>query len=420
MASGNFTISTAFTVNDGSVAPGPYLQAPGFESTQRPPLKKLTMYIPSVAGTEATQLLCAISPAGDNTDFSLQWMTKEPAGVCAIVDVSPLHLYTPSDISLLWKSFVAFNEQVEQLGTTCLLSRSAPVLANRIAQALPLRYDYVLQFTHNLNAQDRYVDLYPGMSLSVEYGAYQYLAAPTVAAGARNAYTGTGATRLFLRRRTDGTLGFNAFNDSLRSTSIQFAVPNQIGGLWDLEAAGASARYVRLVYPPQLDNVTVTVPAPAAARNPVLLFATTLANMRQATTNYLNNGDPGSAGRVAFFSGRVALYPEISVFINGSPAQVPLGTTLADLIASRFTVSISEVTSASFGVALWRWAEPSLQDPSTGSPYTYRQIQVSFERSTSVSPTTGLTQWDIPLLSGDVIRFQVASFLAEVTPGEES
>jgi hypothetical protein len=242
------------------------------------------------------------------------------------------------------------------------------------------------------------------MTLVVDYGSYQYLGAQTTAAGQRNAYAGVGTTRYRLRRRTDGTVGFNAFTDSMRSFTVTFATPNQVAGLWDLEAAGATANYVRLIYPATLQNTITTSPTPTAAQNPVLLFASSIANLETATGNYVDSGDPGSAGTVVFFSGRAAIYPEIVVTLNGVLTPVPLGTTLADLVAAELNLSVFDNWGSGTGPTLTmaRWSQSGKQ---VSPPPSLQLYGVPLNFSGRISPTTGLSQWDLPLLAGDTIQW---------------
>jgi len=321
-----------------------------------------------------------------------------------VVTVSPDHLYPPVDFNGLWDSFNKFRQDLEGLPSTCLISGGAGIIANRIAQALPLSYAGTSLFAYGLDTVSRHVDLLPGMSLRVDYGSYQYINPSSVAGGNRNAYTGTGSTRFQIRRRADGLIGFNAFTDALSSFQMVMGSPPQVSGLLDLEARGNNMAYCRLIYPPQIDNVVTIKTAPDASRNVTLILANKLSDLETATANYIKDGSCDGVGRCLFFSGRCAAYPEITVMLNGSPAIVPLGTTLKDIIATAMTVSIDEVLNGSFQLLLWRWAQPSLLDSDQGWNVGYTLTAVQFESTTTVNATTGLTQWDLPLAMGDYIQ----------------
>ena len=398
-----FFASATLKTKDGNTANGPFLLPPGFDPSNNsfPPL---TLFIPQVAGPGVLsgQGACEISTGGGNTDFALKWQAKHDGNTYAVVTVSPDNIYPPVDG--LWNSFSKFRQALEGLPATCLVPGGASVIANRIAQALPLSYPGTSLFAYGLNTASRYVDLLPGMSLRVDYGNYQYINPPTVAGGKRNAYTGTGSTRFQIRRRADGLIGFNAFTDALSSFQMAMASPPQISGLLDMEARGNNMAYCRLIYPPQIDNVVAITTAPDGSRNVTLILANTLAELETATGNYIKNGSTGGVGQSLFFSGRCAAYPEITVQLNGSPVIVPLGTTLRDMIATVMTVSIDEVLNGSFQILLWRWAQPSLLDPDQGWNVGYTLTRVQFESTTTVNSATGLTQWDLPLAMGDYIQ----------------
>jgi len=321
-----------------------------------------------------------------------------------VVTVSPDHLYPPVDFNGLWDSFNKFRQDLEGLPSTCLISGGAGIIANRIAQALPLSYAGTSLFAYGLDTVSRHVDLLPGMSLRVDYGSYQYINPSSVPGGNRNAYTGTGSTRFQIRRRADGLIGFNAFTDALSSFQMVMGSPPQVSGLLDLEARGNNMSYCRLIYPPQIDNVVTIKTAPDASRNVTLILANKLSDLETATANYLKDGSCDGVGQCLFFSGRCAAYPEITVLLNGSPVIVPLGTTLKDIIATVMTVSIDEVLNGSFQLLLWRWAQPSLLDSDQGWNVGYTLTAVQFESTTTVNATTGLTQWDLPLAMGDYIQ----------------
>lgn len=403
--SNSFITSATLKTRDGNTANGPFLLPPGFDPNNET-FPSLKLYIPQVAGPAVVlgPPSCVISPTGGNTDFTLEWRAKQDGNMYAAVSVSPDHIYPPADNNGLWDSFIAFRQMLEGLPSACFVSGGASIIANRIAQALPLSYPGTSKFAYGLNSASRYVDLVPGMSLRVDYGTYQYINPSTVVGGNRNAYTGAGSGRLQIRRRADGFIGFNAFTDALSSFQMVMANPTQISGLLDLEARGNNMAYCRLIYPPQIDNVVTIKTAPEASRNATLILAKTLSDLETATKNYIKDGSCGGVGQCLFFSGRCAAYPEITVMLNGSPVIVPLGTTLKDMISTVMTVSIDEVLNGSFQLLLWRWAQPSLLDSDQGWNVGYTLTTVQFESATTVNSANGLTQWDLPLAIGDYIQ----------------
>jgi hypothetical protein len=395
----NFLISTSLITNAGASDPGPYLLPPFYNPPPSIPISNLSFLIPFAVGSASSG--CTVPLTDKNTDFTLGWVQPPNKGpLVAQVTVVPTNLYTPANVGSLWQSFIAFKQQLEQLPAGCLAPDSLAYIFNQISLSLPLAYNWILPFTYGLSSDGRYVDLNPGMTLVVDYGSYQYLGVGTSPPGKRNAYAGAGTTRYRVRRRSDGTIGFNAFNDATRSFTVDTIQPNQIAGLWDLEAAGATANYVRLIYPASLQNTTDTSNLPNAAQNPVLLYASSIENLETATSNYVSGGDPGNTGTVAFFSGRAAIYPEIVVNVNGFPTPVPIGTTLTDVVADQLNLSKFD-NWGSLPLTLTRWAQTMTNSQSTPP---YAPAQVPLNMSGTLSPT-GVSQWDLPLVAGDSIRW---------------
>ncbi len=400
-AVGNFTISLSFLAS-GPTVPGPFLLPPMFDPAGT---GGLALSIPGVAGPNASASGgCTLAPSGANTDFALTgWALSQNQVLFAKVTVAPTHLYSMTDRGKLYDAFAAFSAALPALEASgCLTAGGARVLAFRVAQALPLTFAETLQFGYGLRPDQRWVDLAPGMSLRVGYADYAYVAPATQPGGKRNAYGGAGSATLAIRRRPDGTLGFDAFADALARSQVADA-GQQIAGVLDLEAQGASGAYGRLVYPAQLQNPTYVTSPPDPLANPALIFADSPADLATATANFLAGGDTGGVGSSAFFSGRAALTPLITVYFNGQPREVALGTTLGDLLATSFALTPAETYGAvprPFG--LLRWVQPSLYKIDLG-PNNFGSTSVVFTPATAVSATTGLSQWDLPLFPGDVV-----------------
>ena len=411
LAASSYTISTAFFTNSGT-DPGPYLLPPNYQPPFRTPINPLQIQIPFVAGS--TKSGCGIAQGdgtGQNPDFSLSWVAGTGSGTpYAMVAVQPTNLYTPANIATLWQNFIAFKQLVEALPAGCLVPNGLFLLTNRIAIGLPLGFNWILPFIYGFSPDNRYVDLYPGMNLVVDYGSYQYLGAGTSSPGQRNAYAGVGTTRFRLRRRPDGRIGFNAFTDSIGALQVAFDTPNQVAGLWDLEASGASGPHARLIYPATLQNTVTTSPTPTAAQNPVLLFADSLADLETGTSNYVSGGDNQGVGSLVFFSGRAALYPEIVVTVNGVLTPVPFGTTLADVVATQLNLSITEDWGAKKGavVSMSRWSQNAFVGANP-APYNLTPVLLDIPAGGTISPTTGLSPWDLPLVAGDSVQWIISN-----------
>jgi hypothetical protein len=399
-------VTTGFRCSDGTTAPGPYLLPPSFNNDGS--YSPLVMYIPSVAGPNVGGSGACV-PASDpgNPDFTLAWVTIASES-WAQVSVPPTNVYVATHAALL-ASFLVFRRQLEQLEAGgCVAAGAASVVASRVASALPLRYDELLAFQYGFNAASRYVDLWPGMELVLDCGAFQYVAPPSQPGGNRNAYAGGGQARYRVHRRSDGTLGFDSFLDAIAGLQIATPTPPQSAGLLDLAAAGVPQNYFRLIYPPQLGNAVAVAGAPSAAANATLLGAAKLSDLDDATTQYLQSGSIAGPATCAFFSGRVAAVPQLTVLARGAQTPVPLCTTARELLARAFMLPFGEFNQhSSLQLQMWRWAQPSLADPNVLPVTDYNALPIGFEPTSSVSPSTGLTQWDLPLVMGDLFGWMM-------------
>ena len=400
--SGNFEVAGDFCPDEL------FLYPPLFDPTNK---SALTLWVPFVEGSAVVpgQSGCTIAQSGANTVFALTgWVSKNDQRTYAQITVAPDLLFSckPADRQSLLAAFLTFREAFDGLeGTQCLLPQAGRVLAQRVAQALPLSFDETLLFTYRLDPAVRCVDLSPGMRVRVDRGTYQYVAPPSFSGGSRNAYAGSGSISFDLRVRADGSLGFNALIDRFQGISLDTS-PVQIAGLLDLEAAGSTLRYGRLIYPPQLQAVTTIDKAPDISQNAALIFAGNYADLETATANYQQSGSTGGVGNAYFFSGRDAVWCEIPIYVNGERSYVPIGTTLRDLLATTFVVSSLDIPNSTLAVQLSRWVQPSLIDPNTGAQVLYAAVSVDFG-STPVLTTAGTTQWDLPLEAGDVITWTI-------------
>jgi hypothetical protein len=407
--SGQYVVSTSYKTNDGLTAPGPFLLPPGFVAPTNNVYPQLVVAIPYVAGTDTGIMPPRCNLTG-NADFTLQWDARRPAALNAIVNVAPANVFSTKNRPALLASFRAFAQALEALehnGTNnCLVPGGAALITARLAAALPLQYDELLAFNHSFSPANRCVDLAPGMDLVIEVSNYQYLAPPTLPGGARNAYGGGTASRHTVRRRLDGTLGFNAFLDAVAGFQIETLNPPQIAGLLDLAAVGRNRAHYRVIYPPQLDSAVAINLAPSPARNVTLLAADTLADLESATQHYLQDGTTGGVGAASFFTGRASVVPHVPVRINGLATTVPLGTTLRDLLAAQCVATPYEI--AQLGVQLTRWTHSSLTalDPTKS---ILGPAPVRFEDHTAISASTRLTQWDLPLAIGDIVSWAAAN-----------
>ncbi len=390
---------------EGPFVVPPYMPDP---ETLRDKGAVLNLYIPYVDGPEA--VLNQEKVNLEENPFQLVWQKIQ--GRCyAHVTVDAEQTFTDSDQDLdkFYQHYVAFKSNLFTLETQQEVANgAAPIIAERIASAIPLRYDRVLLFHYGYDAARRCVDLHPGIRLNIHHGAYQYIG-PRVGSE-RNGYVGNGTEVIYVHRRKDGMLCFDVFTEGLAQLDMIIPDPPQIGGRLDLSIAGIGKAFMRLIYPPQIDNITALAQAPAARRNATILGADTLDLLEKATEDYVKNGSlsGASAGAVAlFFSGRASIVPEISYMNRSQRIWVPLGSTLRDILRQQFSLTdleLQQLRRSVLKLNMQRWAQTSLQNPDSGTSI-YNSIMVGFDEKTTISETTGLTQWCLPILKGDDIKW---------------
>lgn len=386
---------------------GPYLIAPATPAPATP----LLISVPGVNGKDAANNTgCAVSTDAANVDFSLSWKTLQrnnQLNVFAQVQVAAAHVWSddPNDRQILRNSFTAFCTALQKLELQaqpqCLAPGGAAFLAQQVAAALPLRVDEVLFYYYNLTPASNYLDLQPGMRLRLETGSYQYISAPSTL----NAFSAQGQCFYYLGRNSQQQLCFDPFLNGL-GVQIAPTSPPRLGNLLDLTALGA-VRYLRLIYPAQMNNPTNVANAPGLAQNAVLLGADTPDDLAQATNNYLANGvcssaSPGQRLFCAYFTGRNSVIPEIAINVQGETIFVPVGTTVQHILDRYCLVPPAQLQNYSAVVVSFN---RMCLNGNSNSPL-YNSFQVNFMDATDYIPVPGskqavLSQWDLPLVIGD-------------------
>ena len=389
-----------YIVSAGSTPIGPYLIPPSFPqgATGSP----LVISIPSVRGTAPSQTACTISTGGDNTDFSLAWITSA-GNLVAQVTVQPAHLYSdkPADRAALAASFAAFAVALEELelvsSPQCLAPGGADVIARAVAASLPLRLDEVLTYQYGLVPGGNQVDLVPGMRLRLVTGGYDQIAPSS----AWNGFAASGGSACTVARSTAQDVRFDAFLGTM-TTSIPLGSPSWLGGLADLVSLGPR-RHFRLVYPRTMPGPTQTSAAPVYGQTPALLGADTLTDLAAATTAYFKDGTcvAAKSGRpviCAAFAGRTSVVPEVLVQIFGQSLYLPIGSTVQQLLDLWSPLLRAQ---SSTRLRFWRMNLPGLSSTPDFGP-----TLVTFANPTQFVPQPDggqLSQWDLPLIQGDTL-----------------
>lgn len=281
------------------------------------------------------------------------------------------------------------------------------LIKTRLAEVIPMTFDELLFYHYGFNQVQGYIDLQAGMRLRVDYQNYQFVAPSDQTAS--NGFVGSGGSfyqlHSYINPANAGAeyrLGFNGF-----LARVQLLVNNNttnyaegVSGMVDLLDPTYRRPYYRLFYPNQLSN---TAGHNGAERAVVLIGADTLTEMKTATDNYLNNNGelPNTDGAIGFyFRGRATVIPEISIFVNEQPIQVPVGTTVRQLMEQYDNIPTD--LSGHKPVRLQGAFRPRrlIHQGANNFPsyqfINYKEIQ---QRS------DGLDEFDLPLVKGDRFYF---------------
>jgi len=391
---------------------GPYLLPYGFTTGAQP--KSLTLSIANVAGPAAKPGACGIA-AGENPDFSLQWQSSNDSYV-AQVSVATANLCSddPAARAKLRDSFAAFRQSLEalEIKDQCLIAGGAALLAAQLVGSLPLRYDELLYYYYGFTPATRYVDLRPGMRLLVEAGAYQFVAPAGAPGSELNAFVSQSISAYDVVRDASQRLTFSPYIRGMQPFQITQAGA-QLANRIDLAQAVAARRYYRCIYPASFPaSASAQIATPPTAQNVTLLGADTLADLAAATTAY-TKGQPMPSAQppiiCRYFTGRASVVPQIRVNVQGTPTYVPIGTTLRTIIDRYAVLAKDDIYAFASRVSnnvLSRYSIPSL----TSAPsQDFSANPVQFTQKTPYVTVPGskqlLTQWDLPLVLGDVITW---------------
>jgi hypothetical protein len=367
-----------FTGSDGT-STTPFLLPPTIPSLFKPG-KRIEIDVSNVFGKGVFQAnnSCGISTDSNNVDFTLSW--GEPPLPVASIFVQPNNVWQVSATAraTLSKSFARFREQLDELeygGSGCLIRGGASLISQRVAEALPLTLAETLAYRYGLNASDdyldltaqnRYLDIQPGMRLRVEFSGNQFLNLTSM----MNGYVGTGVGyyQICGSLGQDGIqyLAFDAFLGAMPAPPVVQPPPNPdnlAGGIIDLQTNGSARRYYRLFFPTSLPNTSTgpnaqtdnaaTIATSGSSILPLnyiaLVGANTLSDLNAATAAYQNGAWPPAPQNSiiwALFRGRDIAVPEIVVYVNGTPVSVPVGSTVRNLVETQSNLLLTPYVTA--------------------------------------------------------------------------
>lgn len=287
-----------------------------------------------------------------------------------------------------------------------LASRSVSVAAiqlvqRRIAERLPLSYDRLLTYYYGWNKKAGYVDLRSGMRLRIDFQNYQFVQASDQSA--ERGFTGSGSTYVelgtYTRKLADGSyeqcLGFDPFLSQLETEGAINIASKGAGGVFDLLKAENRKAVYRLFLP--LNPSTGLGPERVAT----IIGTDSVKEMMEVTAKFDADGNTlPDSGTSFFFRGKATITPEIQVFVRDQAVQVPLGTTVRQLI-QRF----DDIPQAGIGAqnlaAFLKIGKPlRLVHEGVDSTPAYRFVNV--QNAQAVNQMDAL---DLPLVKGDRFYF---------------
>lgn len=357
-----------------------------------PPAKgALTAYLPELFTTHKTDPI-AQGP------FTLQPLSNPRGPYSYSVTVaadSPLWDFSDQrgDVAA---DFSAFVDAIA--GDNDAVAGAAYTVRDAVAPILPQTFDEGLRLRYALG--DQSVDLRPGMQLALRFEAFQYVdgsAAPYEGMVSN----GEVVLDVFQAPGEDkrAVTGLDAFLYQLKA--YQLSLDGGAGGPIGVQTAFFRRRYLRLIYPRTMAS---SAGYDGDRNHAVALVASDdwndLANItRSARNGLLPQPGPGSA--IGIFRGRATAQARIKVSINDAPVHVPLGTTLASLLAGNGPVpSLGGLTLD--GVGLLRPLPPfPAPDATAVSAAAARPVMIAYDNLTAFPD--GSTVFDLPLAQGDKV-----------------
>ncbi len=338
--------------------------------------QKQVMRLPSLFSTNAAENSVTVGAFAltQNPDASCT-LTLTPAGSSV------------NDLVSLEEDYRGILTQLEQ--NNRLIPGVLTLVSIRIAERMPLRLNRILYHYYGLDTGQKAVNLHAGMRLRVDYQTYQFVhpALSTATSG----FGGSGTSYYYLSYDSIGSsarINFDAFLAQIQPYVTTNIAKDGAGGSLDTFRSGYSKPYLRLVYPSEAAPIAGSL---ATEQATTLICADSLTKLDGATAEFLRDGTTSSASTF-YFRGRATVIPEISVFMQGQPHFIAVGTTLRQLI--EHSVSLSP---ALLGSSLWH---------STGKPRISRLVhEGAFNEPSyrSIKLDADTSVLDLPLVKGDRI-----------------
>jgi hypothetical protein len=386
----------------------PYL-APAITPARAP--YDIVLYLPQIFSTppQTTQLPSA-------APFALAPTTTTPFKYTLTIAATGIAWTFTSDTvrDNLQTAYTAFLSTLESLTATPLGIRT---VRDAISRVMPQRFAETLYYAYGFSPEQGYIDLVPGMILRAEYEAYQYPGAHVTDAAFLAGFVTAAvaeyevASYVSSGNRYTGLNTFLARIAAAQGVSVPAMSPDPTGramgagGIFDAFFTQFQQPYCRLVYPPGILKQD-SAGSPFPYKNPMLLGASNLSDLKTATDNVRNSITPGGSIASFYFRGRVTLSALIRVVVNGVPAVVPVGTTVGNILASLGARPPAAGLPLS-GITLTRPRATAITDSSVAqSGYPVGEgWSIRLDWSTGTTDGTTGDRLELPVLHGDQLDF---------------
>jgi len=405
---------------------GPLWVLPGTPNSNKACQSDLVVAVDGVAGTGAGGGSCSIAASG-SSPFNLSWDTTG-ADITAEITAPASALYVTSapDRKALAQGFLGFRQALVDLqtgGADCLLPGGAELLAERLAQGMPLPIDEVPLYRYGYDPSANAVELTPGMRVRVVNAGF--FAEESTQGTDATAFTGTGTGSFAVASAPLGSdptalpdLFLSPFLSPLELQvdissgawkplkSVRFAA-----SVLDLVSVNDAEPYLGLVYSPSTGQVpAIDQPSFKLDENAVLVWGSTpqkLAERIQDLSGGFTSDACGTKGVCTVFFGRAAVIPEIAIYVNGQEVWVPVGTTLRQVLAATRDWTGPDTTPTGRLQSLMERIIPPFSEGADAglAQVTFPRAEGNFNAGAELRPSA----FDLPLVRGDRISLSSAS-----------
>lgn len=374
------------------------------------PTAALTLYLPQISKTSTLSGLpisngpfTLAAASGTTYPYSLA-IASSGTDSPWIFDSSPLR-------SGLLKAYVAFLQALESAGAAAW---GIIAVQDALARVMPQTFEESLYYAFGLSlpspdtgATLGSVDLRPGMILRVAASPFQTLSSTASDLKWSNGYVAGPTVDYPVGQFVDSSgsisTGWDAFVGQLVSGGALSVNPppahdstQQMGGVADaadLYFPAFIAPFYRLFSPSAL----------ASASDPAITTTTnnfTLAAAASFTALNSASNVPGGTVPVAFFRGRAVPKACLRVTLDGTPLVVPVGTTVANLLALAGRMPVPAALPV-HGVRVLRGLGAAVLDPTAALGTGAWPLRLDWSGLGNYAP--GWTPLAVPLLPGDAV-----------------